>query len=1171
VELEEAIERVRRLAAESQRIENEGDVDGAIALYDQALDLIGPLLERADPQTRRSATLQEMAGSLEYQIGWKEHHRGNLERAERHYQRAMELFREVDRKSEEFEGARQALMEVTQERVDDALEPVLRLAAESQRIENEGDLDGAIALYQQALERIESLLEGVDRETSFSATLRWQAGALEEQIAWIDHQRGDLDRAEEHYGRALELRGAVDPESNEFAGALQGLAEVNRDRGDLDRAEEHYERALEVFDALDPDSEQVAITLQGLGSLHQARGELDRAQGDLERALEIFGFEQEWERFAAALRRLVMIDRERGDLDHAAERLTRAVELSEEMAPSEQVVAALMDLAGVEEERRQFTRAQEHFERALELSERLEPESERVAMALAGIGAVHLDRGDLDRAEEHFERAFELAQRIAPSSETLAIALLGLGRIDRERGDLDRAAGRLTRAVQLSEEVAPDSEQVARALMDLASVHLLRGEYERAEQHYERALALTERIAPDSESVAIGLVNVGNVLEARGELSLAREHFERALALSARVTPESEQVVAALAGLGRIYRDQGDLGRAQGFCEQALALAGRIAPGSKRVAMALHNLGAVCSDRGDLDGAKVHFERALELYETIAPSTEGVAGALSDLGVHYRTRGEVGRAIDHLERAVEVTESLRARAGSTAAREQLFALHQNPFQALIAALGERRAKGDAEAAFACAERSRARALVELLAERQVEIRADTPEQEERQQALLAEERTLQHRLATAYNRLATARSDPTQAELVPALDAEESQLAKELEDHRKRIWDEFKAYAEIEYPDPLGVEGAKALLGPETLLLEYDASGAEAFLWALRSERFEMFSLEASGERFAELVEEAVGRYRRGEDASAGAEEARAELSRLLLAPVPEPFWRGCERLLIVPDGALHYLPFEILPAPEGGGATLIDRYALAYAPSATALASILADERPRTVHREFVGFGDPKFDGGGEEGEAEHRFASRGVGLAPLRATRKEVSQIAKGFTGPAETYLGSEATEFRAKRETEGARFVHFSTHGLLDDRNPLYSGLALSPPRPEELEADEALDDCLQVYEMFGLRLSAEAVVCSACQTGLGTIHAGEGLVGMSRALFFAGARCVVVSLWPVPNLFTARLMERFYSELQSKPLAEALKEAKLAIRERYPDPFNWAAFVAVGVGW
>ena len=130
-------------------------------------------------------------------------------------------------------------------------------------------------------------------------------------------------------------------------------------------------------------------------------------------------------------------------------------------------------------------------------------------------------------------------------------------------------------------------------------------------------------------------------------------------------------------------------------------------------------------------------------------------------------------------------------------------------------------------------------------------------------------------------------------------------------------------------------------------------------------------------------------------------------------------------------------------------------------------------------------------------------------------------------------QVFLDAEATEQRAKRESAGHRYVHFATHGLLDDRNPLYSGLALAPPTPAERAEEDGLDDLLQVYELFALKLSAELVVCSACQTGQGEIRAGEGLVGMSRALFFAGARCVVVSLWPVPDRPTQRLMERLYA--------------------------------------
>jgi CHAT domain-containing protein/Tfp pilus assembly protein PilF len=864
----------------------------------------------------------------------------------------------------------------------------------------------------------------------------------------------------------------------------------------------------------------------------------------------------------------------RGDLEAAEEQYELVLALGE---PPGDVAAALYDLGRLYGSRRSdLDRAKEYYTAALELAEDTQPGSKGVATVLQGLGDVHLRRGDLEKAQGDYERALGLLERATPESDRIAALGIGhvhnrLGAVCYARGDFDRAEEHSRCALEIFEKLEPGSPNAAGVLGTLGAIYAAQGHPDRAEDIYVRVVEHLEQTAPQSGSLPLVLDNLGLAYHRRGDFDRAKDVFAAVVERLERRAPYSGGMALALYNLGLAHGAGGELGRAEEEVHRALDLLERGAgPGSRWVAKALMGLVGICFARDDLDGAREYQRRALEIEQQLAPESQGVAQALVHLGSIYRVRAELDPAVETLQRAVAVVESLRTRAGSSGkAREQLFAQYQSPFQALIAALAERRAEGDAEAAFAYAERSRARALVELLAERRVEIRTDSPEQE----ALLSEERSLQYRLAAAYNRLATARSDPGQAGLAPDLEAEESRLAAELEDLQNRVRGEFGAYAEIEYPEPLGVEGAQALLEPGTLLIEYDATGTETFLWALRRERFEMLALEASGERIAELVEEAVGPYRRGEDAAEEAEEARAELAKLLLGPVPEPLWAGCERLLVVPDGALHYLPFEILPAPREQEATLIGRYPIAYAPSATALASILRDQRPRSERREFVGFGDPEFDGAGdEEGEAEHRFASRGLALSPLRATRKEVEGIARGFAGPAETYLGPEATEFRAKRETEGARFVHFSTHGLLDDRNPLYSGLALSPPRSTELEEDDALDDCLQVYEMFGLCLSAEAVVCSACQTGLGTIHAGEGLVGMSRALFFAGARCVVVSLWPVPNVLTARLMERFYSELQGGlPLAEALREAKLALRSRYPDPFNWAAFVAVGVGW
>ena len=140
--------------------------------------------------------------------------------------------------------------------------------------------------------------------------------------------------------------------------------------------------------------------------------------------------------------------------------------------------------------------------------------------------------------------------------------------------------------------------------------------------------------------------------------------------------------------------------------------------------------------------------------------------------------------------------------------------------------------------------------------------------------------------------------------------------------------------------------------------------------------------------------------------------------------------------------------------------------------------------------------------------------------------------------------------ATEWRIKTHAPGRRYVHIATHGVVQDGDPLFaSGLLLDPPAPGEPVESEHLDDFLQTYEMFDLELDAEVVVLSACDTGLGLPRAGEGLVGISRALFFAGARCLVLSLWPVADLPTRQLMEAFYEGLRANTAAAtALSQAK-----------------------
>jgi CHAT domain-containing protein len=215
-------------------------------------------------------------------------------------------------------------------------------------------------------------------------------------------------------------------------------------------------------------------------------------------------------------------------------------------------------------------------------------------------------------------------------------------------------------------------------------------------------------------------------------------------------------------------------------------------------------------------------------------------------------------------------------------------------------------------------------------------------------------------------------------------------------------------------------------------------------------------------------------------------------------------------------------------------------------------------DARATTAPR-LVAFGDPVYPA-----------PARSLALSPLPATRKEVQGIARLFPGTADVFLGAEATEERAKAIGRDAAYVHIASHALLDEHLALNSALVFTIPSEQRPDRANGL---LQVWEVFEqVRLDADLVTLSACETGLGMEVSGEGLIGLTRAFQFAGARSVVASLWSVADESTADLMTRFYSELRAgKSKDEALRSAQLgAIRGQtaYSHPFHWAAFQLFG---
>jgi CHAT domain-containing protein len=358
-------------------------------------------------------------------------------------------------------------------------------------------------------------------------------------------------------------------------------------------------------------------------------------------------------------------------------------------------------------------------------------------------------------------------------------------------------------------------------------------------------------------------------------------------------------------------------------------------------------------------------------------------------------------------------------------------------------------------------------------------------------------------------------------------------------------------------------------LDQSTLLLAYEVTARTTFRWAVRRDRVVADALDLPVEEIERRVDAVVGGCRRREtgDPGPGAVSDLSVVAELLTDDLLD----GIDRLVVIPSGPLWYVPFEALRLPAGG--MIVDRLVTSYAPSASVLAQLAAARGapPRSSdEHEYVGFGVST----AVEGTAGARFAPSHGGTSTLQDAPRLVAAIARKFgDGKGIACPPDEATEWRVRTLSSAYRYVHFAGHSVLFDRDPLYSGLILAPPTAEEGVINPQLDDFLQGFEIFDLTLSAEVVLCSACETAEGRLQRGEGMVGMAQALFYAGARCVVLTLWPVRELLANGIAERFCEKLaEHHPAAVALHLAKTEARrdqpEAYADLASWAGFIAVG---
>ena len=802
------------------------------------------------------------------------------------------------------------------------------------------------------------------------------------------------------------------------------------------------------------------------------------------------------------------------------------------------------------------------------------------------LGGLNDVLGEITKSQQHYERARVLANRLNDAFNEAA-ALNNIGKIYNDAGDFQRALDYYLRALALFAE-APDRRAIT--LNNIGFAYTSLGEFERALDYLQQSLAILKS-GTDRTAESYTLSNIGYAYSRLSKNREALDYYTQARTIQQKIGNRGQEA-QTLDLIGANYSDMGQPEKALEYHQQALEIQ-RATKNIRREGISLGNLGHVYSLLGQTEKALDHFNQSLAIlrnlndFHTAARSLEGRARVQLQLG-------NLSEARKDIEESLSLIETVRSRSGSQQLRASYLASREKAYEFYVDLLMQLHAKNpaaghDAEALQAT-ERGRARSLLELLNEAPADIRQGVTSD------LVKREREIRQQINAKAQRQIQLRAQNGSRQEIETFDKEIRALEADYQQLQVAIRQASPAYAALTQPEPLGLRDIQKMLDPSTILLEYSLGDDRSYLWAITQNSLKTYELPKREEiqKLAQHVyqsliarsvvksgETPAQRQERIASADEQLKAQSAELGRMILAPAAAEF--GTKRLVIVADGALQYVPFAALSFKNR---PLVVDHELVSLPSASSLAiqrQTLANRKPASkgiavIADPVFSTNDPRFKGATQEIAAndtriiEHLPGGPNGQLAIRRLpfTRQEADRILA--IAPAGANFS--AVDFRANRsvvtsgELSQYRYVHFATHGYLDSARANLSAIVLSMVD----EQGKPQDGFLRTHDIYNLKLPAELVVLSACETGLGKEVRGEGIDGLTRGFMYAGARRVVVSLWNVNDKATSSLMQRLYAGMLrgNKTPAAALRAAQIEMlrTRQWNSPYFWAPFVMQG---
>jgi CHAT domain-containing protein/Tfp pilus assembly protein PilF len=1076
-------------------------------------------------------------------------------------------------------------------------------------------------------------------------------------LAILDRARGRHAEAEAHYKRSLEIREkALGPHHPDVAQSLNSLAILYYMQGKYTEAEPLMKRSLEIRQtALGSDHPDVAQSLNSLAILYQTQGKYSIAEPLVKRALEIWeiALGPDHGDVAQGLNTLASIYLTQGKYAASEALYKRSLRIREKMLGPDHLYVAqgLNNLALLYRIQAKYAEAEPLFKRSLEIWQKaLGPDHPNVATGLENLAILYRMQGKYTEAELLFKRSLEIRQKaLGPDHRDVAQSLNGLVSLYGTQSKYAEGEALAKRSLQIWEKtLGPDHPNAALSLNNLADLYLLQGKYAEAEPLFKRSLEILQKaLGQDHASVAQGLTNVASVFRMQGKYAEAEALYKRSLEIREKALgPQHPEVAETLNNLATLYEIQGRYADAEPLYKRSLEIREKaLGPEHPDVALSLLSFASNLSN-GSEDQHSTALglvDRALQILDSTSAYPESRIDAYALRAKLRKENGNLDNAMADLAEALRSAEELRPKVGGgEETRAAFFEKYAEHFERMVTWQLQ---GGQIEKAFEYAERRRARVLLDQLAAGKIDLRSSIPP--EIRAPLEKRESDAKAALAEYQQRITLMRSrkDLTDEERIKQINDLQERLGKAQRDYQQ-IYEEIKNASPLwrdlitSGGQPVSMATVQRDLVPRKgMLVLYQIGQEQSYVFVIPpvGQKPEVLPLKVT-EEIAQALHIEAGPLKPsilqkiltgGSEnlSSAGLQQLgkfppRAHaLWRLL---VPENLWFKITRLseiIIVPDGALHLLPFEALvvknPAVDQDVRYWLDEGpAIIYAPSASSLYNIerrpdssvmrltteplvlsLSDPiyNPQKVAlaRQKESLGNPIASKPKPEDKSARAqpalsrtrdaYERAGGVLVELPGTARETDEIRKACEG--DDGRGGAVLELRRLNADEpqlraslpGKRYIHLATHGLCSEGlDTLFSALALTPPAAETSTTDN--DGFLQLYEIYDLRLpQCELAVLSACQTNVGKNVKGEGVFGLSRGFLAAGARRVVASQWSVDDESTAKLMGDYFRRIIGEEktgkridYALALRDAKRAIRcqKQWVEPYYWAPFILIG---